>query len=64
MTGATGDLTPDETEGDFEPGELHEQHAADVTRHQAHHGRGHDPVDPARTPSAGGDTVEERDERF
>ena len=38
MTGATGDLTPDDRQRDFEPGELREvadpQHQADVTRSQ------------------------------
>lgn len=39
MTGATGDLTPDEIQRDFEPGEWREAsdptHHADVTRAQA-----------------------------
>jgi hypothetical protein len=39
MTGATGDLTPDEIQRDFEPGEWREAadptHHADVTRSQA-----------------------------
>ena len=39
MTGATGDLTPDEIQRDFEPGEWRETsdatHHADVTRAQA-----------------------------
>ena len=38
LTGATGDLTPDDRQRDFEPGELREvadpQHHADVTRSQ------------------------------
>ena len=41
MTGATGDLTPDEIQRDFEPGELREvsdpRHQADVTQSQAAH---------------------------
>ncbi len=41
MTGATGDLTPDEIQRDFEPGEWREasgaDHQADVTRTQAAH---------------------------
>ena len=35
MTGATGDLTPDESAGDLQPGELREQQTGDVTRHHA-----------------------------
>ena len=39
MTGATGDLTPDDIQRDFEPGELREAsdpaHQAEVTRSQA-----------------------------
>jgi hypothetical protein len=39
LTGATGDLTPDEIQRDFEPGEWREAsdpvHHADVTRAQA-----------------------------
>lgn len=39
MTGATGDLTPDEIQRDFEPGEWREasgsEHQADVTQSQA-----------------------------
>ena len=39
MTGATGDLTPDEAQRDFVPGEWREasdaEHAAEVTRAQA-----------------------------
>ncbi|HEX7066639.1 MAG TPA: hypothetical protein VF295_00415 [Candidatus Limnocylindria bacterium] len=39
LTGATGDLTPDEIQRDFEPGEWREAsdpvHHADVTRSQA-----------------------------
>jgi hypothetical protein len=64
MTGATGDLTPDDSEADFEPGELREQHAADVTRHHAHGHTRNEPLDPERGPSAGGDTVDDHDERF
>jgi hypothetical protein len=41
MTGATGDLTPDDIQRDFEPGEWREAsdpaHQADVTRSQASH---------------------------
>jgi hypothetical protein len=41
MTGATGDLTPDDIQRDFEPGEWREasdsEHHADVTRTQASH---------------------------
>jgi hypothetical protein len=45
MTGATGDLTPDDIQRDFEPGEWREaadaDHQAEVTRSQASHG--HEP---------------------
>ena len=45
MTGATGDLTPDEVQRDFEPGEWREasgaEHQADVTRSQASHAHAH-----------------------
>jgi hypothetical protein len=41
MTGATGDLTPDEIQRDFEPGEWREasdpEHQGDVTRSHASH---------------------------
>jgi hypothetical protein len=41
MTGATGDLTPDDIQKDFEPGERREAsdtaHQAEVTRSQASH---------------------------
>ena len=41
MTGATGDLTPDDIQRDFEPGEWREasdaKHQAEVTRSQASH---------------------------
>ena len=43
MTGATGDLTPDDIQRDFEPGEWREasdaKHHGEVTRSQASHGR-------------------------
>ncbi len=64
MTGATGDLTPDESADDFEPGELHEQQTGDVTRHHAHGQARHGPVDPERAPTAGGDSVDESEDRF
>jgi hypothetical protein len=64
LTGATGDLTPDESAGDFEPGELREQQTGEVTRHHAHGQARHEPVDPDRPPTAGGDNVEEREDRF
>jgi hypothetical protein len=45
MTGATGDLTPDDIQRDFEPGEWREAsdaaHQAEVTRSQALHGHEH-----------------------
>ena len=54
MTGATGDLTPDDIQRDFEPGELREAsdtaHQAEVTRSQASH--------PHEQPSSTADTDE------
>jgi hypothetical protein len=45
MTGATGDLTPDDIQRDFEPGEWREAsdpaHHADVTRSNASHAHEH-----------------------
>jgi hypothetical protein len=45
MTGATGDLTPDDIQRDFEPGEWREAsdaaHQGDVTRAQASHAPEH-----------------------
>jgi hypothetical protein len=50
MTGATGDLTPDDIQRDFEPGEWREAsdstHQAGVTRSQASHHHEHDHVQP------------------
>jgi hypothetical protein len=49
MTGATGDLTPDEIQRDFEPGEWREasgaDHQGDVTRSQASHAHASRSVD-------------------
>jgi hypothetical protein len=68
MTGATGDLTPDDIQRDFEPGEWREAsdaaHQAEVTRSQA--SRVHVPTasagdieesaaEPAGEPRIGGD---------
>jgi hypothetical protein len=62
MTGATGDLTPDDIQRDFEPGEWREAsdaaHHADVTRAQASHApaqRG-DIGEPGEPREAGGPT--------
>jgi hypothetical protein len=48
LTGATGDLTPDDIQRDFEPGEWREAsdpaHQADVTRSQASHHHEHVPT--------------------
>ena len=45
LTGATGDLTPDDIQRDFEPGEWREasdpSHHADVTRSQGSHAHEH-----------------------
>ena len=47
LTGATGDLTPDDIQRDFEPGEWREAsdeaHHADVTRSQASRSHEHAP---------------------
>jgi hypothetical protein len=60
LTGATGDLTPDDIQRDFEPGEWREasdpSHQADVTRAQASHHHEH--------PTAGaGDEHDEADDQ-
>jgi hypothetical protein len=56
MTGATGDLTPDTIQRDFEPGELREvsdpAHQADVTQAQA-----------ARAPAQAGEVGSPSDDR-
>jgi hypothetical protein len=72
MTGATGDLTPDEEQRDFEPGELREvsdpAHHADVTRVQATHApehhdtRGTEGAD--REPRIGGDEAQDSEDHF
>ena len=59
MTGATGDLTPDDIQRDFEPGELREAsdaaHQAEVTRSQASHAH-EQPSPPADTDEPATDT--------
>jgi len=78
MTGATGDLTPDDIQRNFEPGEWREasdaKHQAEVTRSQASHG--HEPPrsaeetdDPAaeaddREPRIGGDDRADHEEHL
>jgi hypothetical protein len=78
MTGATGDLTPDDIQRDFEPGEWREAsdaaHQAEVTRSQASHGHEHsrspeDADDPAAgaeggEPRIGGDERADREEHL
>jgi hypothetical protein len=77
MTGATGDLTPDDIQRDFEPGEWREAsdaaHHADVTRTQASHAHEHpqaesedgpDEEHEARDPRIGGDERADREEHF
>jgi hypothetical protein len=48
LTGATGDLTPDDIQRDFEPGEWREAsdsaHQAEVTRSQVSHHHEHQPA--------------------
>jgi hypothetical protein len=71
MTGATGDLTPDEIQRDFEPGEWREAsdpaHQGDVTRAHASHAhsdRGNVPPEAPETPPAEGETGEVRESRI
>ena len=56
MTGATGDLTPDDIQRDFEPGEWREAsgaaHQAEVTRSQASHGHERSPSPDEADPPA------------
>jgi hypothetical protein len=78
MTGATGDLTPDDIQRDFEPGEWREAsdaaHQAEVTRSQASHGHerssssedadGPDSEADEREPRIGGDDRADREEHL
>jgi hypothetical protein len=79
LTGATGDLTPDDIQRDFEPGEWREAsdpaHHADVTRSQGSHAHEHvTPSEPeaedahgeheARESRIGGDERADREEHF
>ena len=71
MTGATGDLTPDEIQRDFEPGEWREAsdpaHQGDVTRAHASHAhseRGNVTEEDREEPSADGEAGEVRDSRI
>ena len=78
MTGATGDLTPDDIQRDFEPGEWREAsdatHQAEVTRSQASHsheptsdrGDTDDPAadDEAGEPRIGGDQRADQEEHL
>jgi hypothetical protein len=77
MTGATGDLTPDDAQRDFEPGEWREAsdpaHQGDVTRSHASHAAsergnvaGDEPAagPEAEPPTAGGETGEARQPRL
>ena len=78
MTGATGDLTPDDIQRDFEPGEWREAsdaaHQAEVTRSQASHGHerspspedadGPDSEAEEREPRIGGDDRADREEHL
>ena len=78
MTGATGDLTPDDIQRDFEPGEWREAsdaaHQAEVTRSQASHRHEHPPLphetdDPSAGPEGGeprigGDERADREEHL
>ena len=66
MTGATGDLTPDDIQRDFEPGEWREAsdaaHQAEVTRSQASHGHERSPAPEDADASAS--ETEEREPRM
>ena len=71
LTGATGDLTPDTDQRDFEPGEWREAsdpaHQADVTRAQASHAQEHHPIADAERAQQGGegdDGPDARDSRI
>ena len=72
MTGATGDLTPDEDPRAFEPGELREIESdaeqAAVTSAQARHAPEHADIDPdageQRDARVGGDEATEAEERL
>jgi hypothetical protein len=80
MTGATGDLTPDDIQRDFEPGEWREAsdpaHHADVTRSLGSHAHEHvTPSEPededaapegheARESRIGGDERADQEEHF
>lgn len=77
MTGATGDLTPDDAQRDFEPGEWREAsdpaHQGDVTRSHASHSpseRGNVSAEDAAAerepdpPIAGGEPGEARQSRI
>ena len=72
LTGATGDLTPDDIQRDFEPGEWREAsdpaHHADVTRSQGSHAREHvtpsEPEDDDEAPPDAHEAHEPRDSRI
>ncbi len=73
LTGATGELTPDEVQRDFEPGELREVsdplHRGDVTQAQATHAPEHADVTgthggPDRDARIGGDERAEGEDRL
>jgi len=71
MTGATGDLTPDDAQREFEPGELREasdpMHRADGTRAQTGETEdaGAEPeLRPDREPWVGGDERTDQEEHF
>ena len=67
MTGATGDLTPDTVQRDFEPGEWREasdpSHQADVTRSQASHAQEHHPLTDAERAQQGVESQDDPDAR-
>jgi hypothetical protein len=68
MTGATGDLTPDDTDRAFEPGERREvadpAHHADVTQAQAGSTPAREGEAGRSSTRIGGDELSEGEERF
>jgi len=64
MTGATGDLTPDDSDHPFEPAELREisdpEHQAEVTTAQGRHAPGQHGA-PGAVPGSGGEGAAPRD---
>ena len=68
LTGATGDLTPDDIQRDFEPGEWREasdpEHHADVTRSQGSHAHEHVTPNEPEAEDAPSEGREDRESRI